>query len=58
MNDEEREAFIKMSQEYTEKLSKDKKLARDFLIRAGIYTKEGQLAEPYQNLYIPPAVEA
>jgi len=53
MNDEEREAFIKMSQEYTEKLSKDKKLARDFLIRAGIYTKSGRLSKHYRHLCIP-----
>ena len=53
MNDEEREEFIKMSQEYTEKLSKDKKLARDFLIRAGIYTKSGRLSKNYRHLCIP-----
>ena len=53
MNDEEREAFIKMLHEYTEKLSKDKQLARDFLIRAGIYTKSGRLSKHYRHLCIP-----
>jgi len=50
MNDEEREEFIKMLREHREKISKDKKLARDFLIRAGIYTKSGRLSKNYRSL--------
>ena len=53
MNDQEREDFIKMIREHREKVSKDKKLARDFLIRAGIYTKSGQLSKHYRHLCIP-----
>ena len=58
MNDEEREGFIKMLREYTDKLSKYKELAGDFLIRTGIYTEEGILAEPYKHLHFPQPIEA
>ena len=53
MNDEEREVLIKMLREHREKVSKDKKLARDFLIRAGIYAKSGRLSKHYRHLCIP-----
>jgi len=49
MNDQERADFIKMANEYTEKLSKDRNLARGFLVRAGIYTKAGKLSKHYRN---------
>ena len=52
MNDEEREEFIKMIREHREKMSKDKKYAKDFLIRAGIYTKSGRLSKHYKSLCI------
>jgi len=52
MNDEEREEFIKMIREHAERASKDKKYARDFLIRAGIYTKSGKLSKHYRSLCI------
>lgn len=53
MNDQEREIFIKMLREYKDKISKDKELSRDFLIRAGIYTKKGKLTKHYKHLCIP-----
>ena len=53
MNDEEREEFIKMMREQMEIISKDKKLAREFLVRAGIYTKSGRLSKHYRHLCIP-----
>ena len=54
MNDKEREEFIQMLEEYRQKLAGNKEMARDFLIRAGIYTKKGKLAAPYRHLYFPP----
>jgi len=53
MNDQEREEFIKMMREHREIVSKDKKLAREFLVRAGIYTKSGRLSKHYRHLCIP-----
>ena len=53
MNDEERAEFIRMMREHREIVSKDKKLAREFLIKAGIYTKSGKLSKHYRHLCIP-----
>ena len=53
MNDEEREEFIKMLRKHREKVSGDKELSRDFLIRAGIYTQSGRLSKNYRHLCIP-----
>ena len=53
MSEKEREEFIAYIEEYTKKMIADKKLARDFYIRAGILTKKGKLAAPYKHLYIP-----
>jgi len=53
MTDREREESIQLMEEYRKKLSGNKKLCREFLVKAGIYTKEGRLTEPYKHLYIP-----
>jgi len=53
MNDEERAEFIRMIREHREIVSKDKKLAREFMIKAGIYTKSGKLSKHYRHLCIP-----
>jgi len=53
MTDEERKNLLAYMEEFIKKVEGNKKLARQFLIEVGIYTKEGRLAEPYQNLYIP-----
>jgi len=58
MDEKEREELLAYVEEFKKKLEGNRELARDFLIRAGIYTKEGKLTEPYQHLYIPPAVKA
>jgi len=58
MDEKERNELLAYMEEFKKKIEGNKELARDFLIRAGIYTKEGQLAEPYQHLYIPPLVKA
>jgi hypothetical protein len=58
MTDKEREEFLAFMEEFKKQVVGNKKLAREFLIKAGIYTKEGKLTEPYQHLYIPPLVEA
>ena len=50
MNDEEREEFIKMIREHREMISKDKKMAKDFFIKVGIYTKSGRLNKNYKSL--------
>jgi len=54
MNDQEREESIRLMEELRKKLTGNKELCREFLVKAGIYTQEGVLAEPYQHLYIPP----
>ncbi|MDR1153991.1 MAG: hypothetical protein LBL04_04715 [Bacteroidales bacterium] len=54
MNEQEVEENIRLMKEYYKKLAGNKELARDFLIRAGIYTKKGKLAKPYKHLHIPP----
>jgi len=53
MTEREREEFIAFMREFQKKVEGNKELAREFLVRAGIYTKEGKLTEPYQHLYIP-----
>jgi len=54
MTEKEREEFIAYMKEFQKKVAGNKQMARDFLVRVGIYTKEGKLTEPYQHLYIPP----
>jgi len=58
MDEKERKELLAYIEEFKKKVEGNKELARDFLIRAGIYTKEGMLAEPYQHLYIPPPIKA
>ena len=53
MTDEERKEFIACMQDFKNKIAGNRELARQFLIETGIYTMEGRLTEPYQNLYIP-----
>jgi len=53
MTEREREEFLAYMEEFIKKVSVNKEMARDFLVRVGIYTREGQLTEPYQHLYIP-----
>jgi hypothetical protein len=53
MTDQERQEFLQFIEEYRLRLKGNKELSKQFLIDAGIYTKEGVLAEPYENLYIP-----
>ena len=53
MTEREREEFIAYMKEFQKKVEGNRELARDFLVRAVIYTKEGKLTEPYQHLYIP-----
>ena len=53
MDEREREEFLAYIEEFKKKVEGNKELARDFLVRTGIYTKEGKLTEPYQHLYIP-----
>ena len=58
MDEKERNELLAFIAEFKKKVEGNKELARQFLVEVGIYTKEGQLAEPYQHLYIPPPVEA
>ena len=53
MTDEERKELLAYIEEFKQKIVGNKELARQFLIEVGIYTPEGRLAEPYQNLYFP-----
>jgi hypothetical protein len=54
MTDNERQNFLSYMEEFIKKATGNKELALDFLSRAGICTKEGNLTEPYKHLYIPP----
>lgn len=42
------EVLSKGAREYAEKLLTDPKLAREFLVRTGIYTKSGKLTRHYR----------
>jgi len=53
MTDKEREDSIRLMEEYRKKLSGNKELCRNFLVKAGIYTEEGILTDPYKHLYVP-----
>jgi hypothetical protein len=53
MTDQEREEFLRYMEEFRLKIKGNRELSREFLIAAGIYTEEGVLAEPYEDLYIP-----
>ncbi len=49
MNQRKREEIlIREMKEFTKKLAKSPKKARQFLIDAGIVTKTGQLTKPYR----------
>jgi len=54
MNEQERNEFIAYMEGFKREVVGNKKLAREFLVQTGIYTKKGKLAKPYRNLYIPP----
>lgn len=45
--DAARAAIKKMIEEHTKEVTADKKTARDSLIKEGIYTRDGKLAEQY-----------
>lgn len=54
MTDKEREALLKIIEQYKLKLKGDKVGSRNFLVKAGIYTEKGNLRKPYRNLCIQP----
>jgi hypothetical protein len=54
MTDQERQSLLSYMDDFIKKATGNKELALDFLNRAGICTKEGNLTEPYKNLYVPP----
>jgi hypothetical protein len=51
MTDQEREELLAYMRNFRENMTKES--AMKFLVDAGIYTEKGELAEPYENLYIP-----
>jgi len=53
MSEKERQEFAQILEEYKQKLSKDKRASRQFLVDAGIFTEKGNLREPYKHLCIP-----
>ena len=53
MSEKERQEFVQILEEYKQKLSKDKKASRQFLVDAGIFTEKGNLRQPYKHLCIP-----
>jgi hypothetical protein len=53
MTDQERKEYLQYLEEFRKKVRGNKELSRKFLVEVGIYTEDGQLTEPYENLYIP-----
>jgi hypothetical protein len=51
MTDQEREELLAYIRNFRENMTKES--AMKFLVDAGIYTEKGELAKPYENLYIP-----
>jgi hypothetical protein len=52
MSDKERKEFSAAIRKYTEKVSKNKKESKEFLVRTGIITEKGNFREPYKHLCI------
>jgi hypothetical protein len=50
MTDQEREELLQYMENFLKRMDDDKELGREFLIGAGIYTKDGKFAEPYKHL--------
>ena len=57
MTDIERQEFLTYMESFIKKVENDKEMARDFLVRTGIYTKKGKLTAPYKHLHLP-SIEA
>jgi len=53
MSEKELKEFSVAIKKYTEKLSKNKKASKAFLVKTGIITKKGNLRDPYKHLCIP-----
>ncbi len=53
MTDKDRNEFIKFMEDYKVKLSKSKKLSREFLVRVGIITPKGNRTKMYKHFHIP-----
>ena len=53
MSEKELKEFSAAIKLYTEKLSKNKKASKEFLVKTGIITTKGNLREPYKHLCIP-----
>jgi hypothetical protein len=53
MTDQEREKHLQYVRAFREKIKGNTELCRKYLVEIGIYTEDGQLTEPYKNLYIP-----
>lgn len=53
MTEQEILYFLNVLNQYKEKLSKNKKAAKKFLVDAGIYSENGNLKRNYKHLCIP-----
>lgn len=49
MTDREINKFVKEAEEITNEITKSKKKSKDALVKAGIYTKKGNLRKPYNG---------
>ncbi|MGN7613367.1 hypothetical protein ACQZV8_14925 [Magnetococcales bacterium HHB-1] len=49
MDKEDLRAFIEAAKEYTEEYTASPEKALEALVRSGIYTEDGELAEPYRS---------
>ena len=54
MTEIERKNLLAYMENFIKEVSGNKEMARQFLIEVGICTIDGQLTEPYKNLYLPP----
>jgi len=53
MTEKEREDFLAYAESFIKEVEGNKEMARDFLVRTGIYTKKGKLTAPYKHLHLP-----
>lgn len=53
MSDQEIKDLSRAMKKFAQKLSKNKKASKDFLVKTGIITSKGNLRQPYRNLCTP-----
>jgi hypothetical protein len=55
MSTQERIEFLEAIEKHRIKVTKNKQAARKFLVKIGVFNKDGKLTPPYKHLCIPSA---